>query len=172
MRLQRLHPFHLPTATTAAGIEVARVWTHREGGAGRAAEPWARRPRSADRSRPDRLQHLRPERRLRYVGHGSELGDELFAQVLVIGRKEQHGRRAVVPAWNLPFWGRVFAVFFQQVATTHFEAGMRGRAFGYLAASVASWPFFLRPDSIYEPPVFRLRTLARFFREGFKSRPS
>ena len=71
-------------------------------------------------------------------------------------------RRGAVPRGDFPFWLRVFAVHYQQVATTHFDGGYRLRAFGYLALSVLHWPFFADPGSVAEPAFFRLRTAARF----------
>jgi glycosyltransferase involved in cell wall biosynthesis len=73
-------------------------------------------------------------------------------------------QRGVVPRWDLRFWGKVFAVHYQQVATTHFEAGRKLRALGYLTESWLHWPFFANSREVHEPVLFRLRTLVHFFR--------
>ena len=73
-------------------------------------------------------------------------------------------RRGVVPRWHLRFWGKVFAVHYQQVATTHFEAGQKLRAVGYLALSWLHWPFFSNSREVHEPFLFRVRTLVHFLR--------
>lgn len=87
-------------------------------------------------------------------------------------RMRKNSARVLVNAWRRgsvapgyqPFWGQVFAVHFQQVATTHFEGGYRLRALGYLLASVVCWPFFADPGKVYEPHGFRIRTLWHFLR--------
>ncbi len=73
-------------------------------------------------------------------------------------------REGVVPRGNLPFWGKVFAVHYQQVATTHFEAGQKIRALRYLVHSWLCWPFFVNSRAVHEPFLFRLRTLVHFLR--------
>ncbi len=85
-------------------------------------------------------------------------------------RMKQNSRRVLNKAWragavprlHLAFWLRVLAVHYFQVAWTHFDDGMRARAFGYLLTSVALWPIFLRPRRVYEPHFFRVRALAHF----------
>jgi hypothetical protein len=71
-------------------------------------------------------------------------------------------RRCAVPRDDIPFWLRVFAVHYQQVATTHFDGGYRLRAFAYLALSVLHWPFFADHRAVGEPSFFRVRTLVHF----------
>lgn len=71
-------------------------------------------------------------------------------------------RRASVPRRDVAFWLRAFSVHFVQIAWTHFDAGQRLRAIRYLLTSVLLYPFFSKPISISEPPLFRLRALAHF----------
>jgi len=73
-------------------------------------------------------------------------------------------RAGVVPRWNLPFWLRAAAVHYFLVAWTHFDDRRRFRAWAYLLASAALWPFFPRPHLVAEPPFFRLRAMAHFLR--------
>ena len=85
-------------------------------------------------------------------------------------RMKRNSRAVLVRAWrtgavsrlNVPFWLRVFALHFFQIAWTHFDEGQRARAFRYLLTSLLLWPLFARPASFYEPPFFRLRALAHF----------
>ena len=73
-------------------------------------------------------------------------------------------RAGAVPRWHLPFWLRAAAIHYFLVAWTHFDDGLRARAWLYLMTSTALWPFFLRPDLVAEPPLFRLRALVHFLR--------
>ena len=75
---------------------------------------------------------------------------------------QQAWQRGAVSRFAVPFWLRVFAIHYFLVAWTHFDDGQRGRALHYWLASVALWPFFLRPRRIFEPPLFRLRALRHF----------
>ena len=85
-------------------------------------------------------------------------------------RMKQNTRRVLNKAWRtgavsqlqIAFWLRVLAVHYFQVAWTHFDDGMRARALRYLLTSVLLWPIFLRPRSVYEPHLFRIRALAHF----------
>ena len=85
-------------------------------------------------------------------------------------RMKQNSRTVMLKAWranavprtDLPFWICAFSVHFFQIAWTHFDAGLRLRGFGYLAISQLLCPFFLRPERFFEPPLFRLRTFAKF----------
>ncbi len=62
------------------------------------------------------------------------------------------------------FWLRAAAIHYFLVAWTHFDDGLRARAWLYLLTSVVFWPCFLRPDLVAEPPLFRLRAAAHFLR--------
>jgi glycosyltransferase involved in cell wall biosynthesis len=87
-------------------------------------------------------------------------------------RMKANSRRVLNRAWrsgavsrlDVPFWLRVLAVHYFQVAWTHFDDGLRARAFRYLATSIVLWPLFLHPGAIREPHLFRLRALANFIR--------
>jgi glycosyltransferase involved in cell wall biosynthesis len=86
------------------------------------------------------------------------------------GRMKQNIRRVLakafqnraVPRWDAPFWLRVLAVHFFQIAWTHYEEGRRVTAIRYVVTSLLLWPFFLHPRALNEPALFRLRALARF----------
>jgi len=73
-------------------------------------------------------------------------------------------RAGAVARWNLPFWLRAASIHYFLVAWTHFDDGLRGRAWLYLLASIMLWPLFLRVDRVSEPPLFRLRAAAYFLR--------
>jgi glycosyltransferase involved in cell wall biosynthesis len=104
----------------------------------------------------------------RHAGNMSKSAPRMKANSgLVLRRAWMNG---AVSRWNLPLWQRAFAIHHQQVATTHFEAGYRLRAFAYLAFSVLIWPFFLNPIAVYEPPLFRVRTLFRFIQRTLSGR--
>lgn len=85
-------------------------------------------------------------------------------------RMKRNSRTVMVNAWrreavsrrDVRFWLRAFSVHFVQIAWTHFDAGLRLRAICYLLTSVLLYPFFRKPMSISEPPLFRLRALAYF----------
>ncbi len=80
---------------------------------------------------------------------------------LVLRRAWQSG---AVPRWNLPFWLRAASIHYFLVAWTHFDDGLKSRAWLYLLVSAALWPLFLRPHLVAEPSLFRLRALAHFLR--------
>ncbi len=92
-------------------------------------------------------------------------------------RMKRNSRDVILKAWraqavsrlDLAFWLRVFSVHFFQIAWTHFDAGLRFRAFGYLFISILLWPFFVRPAKFFEPPLFRIRALANFCLRSFRS---
>lgn len=65
---------------------------------------------------------------------------------------------------HLAFWLRAAAIHYFLVAWTHFDDGLRARAWLYLLTSAVLWPCFLRPDLVAEPPLFRLRAAAHFLR--------
>lgn len=69
---------------------------------------------------------------------------------------------AAVPRWNFPFWLRAASIHYFLVAWTHFDDGLRGRAWLYLLTSTILWPVFVRPHRVAEPPLFRLRAVAHF----------
>jgi len=68
----------------------------------------------------------------------------------------------VVPRRHLSFWLRVAGIHYFVVAWTHFDDGMWVRAWRYLLTSIVLWPFFLRPQRVAEPPLFRLRAMIHF----------
>jgi len=80
-------------------------------------------------------------------------------------------QRGAVSRWDVPFWLRAFAVHYAQSAWTHHDQRFHGRALAYLLLSILCWPVFLRPKSIWEPPLFRARALAHFLR-GMARPPS
>lgn len=94
-------------------------------------------------------------------------------------RMKQNSRAVMLKAWksnavsrlDIFFWLQAFSVHFFQIAWTHFDAGLRAKAFLYLGISALLWPLFLRPTRFFEPPLFRLRTLARFFLRMLHSEP-
>ena len=71
-------------------------------------------------------------------------------------------RSGAVSRLAVPFWLRVFSIHYFLVAWTHFDDGLRVSALRYWFASVALWPWFLRPHRVFEPPLFRLRALRHF----------
>ncbi|MEI9896295.1 MAG: hypothetical protein WDN28_21135 [Chthoniobacter sp.] len=73
-------------------------------------------------------------------------------------------RAGAVARWHLPFWLRAASIHYFLVARTHFDQGLRARAWLYLLASVLLWPFFFRAELVAEPPLFRLRAFAYFLR--------
>jgi glycosyltransferase involved in cell wall biosynthesis len=73
-------------------------------------------------------------------------------------------RAGAVPQWNVVFWLRAASIHYFLVAWTHFDDGLRSRAWLYLFISAILWPVFLRADRVAEPPLFRLRAAAYFLR--------
>jgi len=82
---------------------------------------------------------------------------------LVLRRAWQAG---AVPRWNFPFWLRAASIHYFLVAWTHFDDGLRARAWLYLLTSALLWPVFIRPHLVAEPPLFRLRAVAHFLRRS------
>jgi glycosyltransferase involved in cell wall biosynthesis len=87
-------------------------------------------------------------------------------------RMKANSQRVLARAWrsgavsrlDAPFWLRAWAIHYFLVAWTHFDDGLRSRAFRYWLASVLLWPCFLQPRRVFEPPLFRLRALRHFLR--------
>ncbi|MDR3406696.1 MAG: glycosyltransferase family A protein [Chthoniobacter sp.] len=73
-------------------------------------------------------------------------------------------RSGAVARWRVLFWLRAASIHYFLVAWTHFDDGLRARAWLYLLASILLWPVFLRAHLVAEPPLFRLRALAYFLR--------
>ncbi len=71
-------------------------------------------------------------------------------------------RERAVPRSDIPFWLRVFSVHYFQIAWTHFDERRLACAFTYMFLSLALWPCFLDVRTIYERPLFRLRSLGYF----------
>ena len=71
-------------------------------------------------------------------------------------RMKQNSRAVMVKAWragivshlDFPFWLQAFSVHFFQISWTHFDAGLRGRAFVYLAFSLLLWPIFIHSGAL------------------------
>lgn len=84
-------------------------------------------------------------------------------------RRAWHG--GAVARLNFPFWLRAAAIHYFLVSWTHFDDGLRLRAWLYLVTSVALWPVFLHPHLVAEVPLFRLRALLHFSRRSFRAPP-
>jgi glycosyltransferase involved in cell wall biosynthesis len=82
---------------------------------------------------------------------------------LVLRRAWQAG---AVARWNFPFWLRAASIHYFLVAWTHFDDGLRARAWLYLLTSAVLCPAFIRPHLVAEPPLFRLRAVTHFLRRS------
>lgn len=60
------------------------------------------------------------------------------------------------------FWLHVWSFFYFQSAWTYYDQGKRLTAIGELLKSLVLSPFYLKPHLVNEPPLFRIRALARF----------
>lgn len=80
-------------------------------------------------------------------------------------------RAGAVSRLRLAVWLRAAAIHYFLVAWTHFDDGLRFRAWLYLLTSGTLWPVFLRPSLVAEPPLFRLRALLHFLRRGRRATP-
>lgn len=98
----------------------------------------------------------------RHPGNMSKNAPRMKRNSGLVLRRAWHA--GAVARWNLPFWLRAAAIHYFLVARTHFDDGLRARAWLYLLASVALWPVFLRAHLVAEPPLFRLRAAAYFLR--------
>ncbi|MEI8108942.1 MAG: glycosyltransferase family A protein, partial [Verrucomicrobiota bacterium] len=74
----------------------------------------------------------------------------------------QAWRHAAVPRSDLPFWLRAFSIHYFLVAYTHFDEGQRAKAILFSLTSFLLYPFFLHPNRVAEPHLFRLRAFAHF----------
>jgi hypothetical protein len=75
-------------------------------------------------------------------------------------------RMGAVSRMRILFWLQAASIHYFLVAWTHFDDGLRARAWRYLFTSVALWPCFLQPHRVAEPPLFRLRASAHFLRRS------
>ena len=75
----------------------------------------------------------------------------------------------VVSLWNLPFWLRVFAIFYFQNAWMQFDEGRFWKAVRDGAASLLLWPWFPDHRDLNEPLLFRIRGFAQFLRSALAS---
>jgi hypothetical protein len=73
-------------------------------------------------------------------------------------------KAGAVPRGNAVFWLRAASIHYFLVAWTHFDDGLRARAWLYLLMSIVLWPIFLHVGRVAEPPLFRLRAIAHFLR--------
>jgi glycosyltransferase involved in cell wall biosynthesis len=76
----------------------------------------------------------------------------------------------VVSRLNVPFWLRVFGIYYSETAWTHYDEGRRGEALGYILRSLVTWPGPLPTAKLNEPPFFRLRALMHFLLRGSPGR--
>ena len=60
------------------------------------------------------------------------------------------------------FWLHVWSFFYFQSGWTYYDQGKRLMAIAELLKSLVLWPFYLKPRLVNEPPLFRVRALARF----------
>lgn len=60
------------------------------------------------------------------------------------------------------FWLHVWSFFYFQSGWTYYDQGKRLTAIGELLKSLVLSPFYLNPHLVNEPPLFRIRALARF----------
>lgn len=67
-----------------------------------------------------------------------------------------------VPRGHVAFWLRVRSFLFFQGAWMYYDQQRRAAAIRDLLFSLLLWPWFPQPSRLNEPPLFRLRALARF----------
>ncbi len=96
----------------------------------------------------------------RHPGNMSKNATRMKRNSRTVLRKAFSAR--AVPRSDISFWLRAWSVHFFQIAWTHFDEGRRTRALAYMLGSLVLCPFFLQPQRINEPPLFRLRALAKF----------
>lgn len=70
--------------------------------------------------------------------------------------------RGLVPRWRLDFWLKVLSFNWVQCAWMYQDQKCHLRAAGEMAASLLTWPWFLRPARLNEPFLFRIRAVRRF----------
>lgn len=80
-------------------------------------------------------------------------------------------RNRAAPHWDVGFWLQAFSVHYFQIAWTHFDAGLRARAFLYLMLSCVLWPIFAEPSRFSEPSLFRVRAFVHFCLRSLKPHP-
>jgi glycosyltransferase involved in cell wall biosynthesis len=78
-------------------------------------------------------------------------------------------RDRVMPPWHLPFWLRVYSIFYFQNAWMRFDEGRFAGAVWDGACALALWPWFPDHRELNEPSFFRIRGLARFVLMALRS---
>jgi len=79
-------------------------------------------------------------------------------------------RVGLVPRSRWWFWLQVRGFFHFQTSQMFNGAGRRVEAFRSLAASAICWPWYLRPERLNQPALFRLRAAVRYFVDGLHRR--
>jgi len=111
-------------------------------------------------------------------GWGFRFLDEPLAEIRRHGRNMSHAARrmrmnsgrvlkraresGVIPA-NSPFWLKVFSLHYLQSARAYHGEGLLWKATGFVLLSFLLWPVFAQAADASAQPLFRVRTLARFF---------
>lgn len=104
---------------------------------------------------PKTFAHIR-----RHGENMSKNAGRMRVNTLRVLGKAWHAR--AVSRWRLLFWLKARAYFEYQSAWTHFSAGRRAPALGFLTISFLLHPFFLCTANVGDVPLFRLRALCHF----------
>jgi hypothetical protein len=112
--------------------------------------------------------YLLPETQVLVRKHSSNMSrhaDRMKRNMRQVIRKAWQGR--VVPHARLDYWLRVRSFWLYQTAILLHSERRTAAALRDLLFSLALWPWFPAPDELSQAPLFRLRSLVRFLREGW-----
>lgn len=92
--------------------------------------------------------------------HADRMRENTFKTI----KKARENR--VVSRLNVPFWLRVFSIYYFETAWTYYDGKRRRNALGFIARSLLTWPGPLPAATLNEPPFFRSRALLHFLLRG------
>jgi len=105
--------------------------------------------------------------------HGSNMSSNaarMKANMLIVLAKAR--RANVVPASDFCFWLRAHSFLYNQTALIYAGTGHPWQGFRDMIRSLLLWPWHPGHARLDMPPLFRVRSLARWIRDAFMSKPS
>lgn len=98
--------------------------------------------------------------------HGSNMSADPVRQLGAV--RQVFGktwRRGIASRWNVPLWGRAWAIYHHQGSSMYWDRRQRWPAWRHLLLSFLCWPVFIQPAWNGHQPFFRLRRVAAWLRK-------
>ncbi len=97
--------------------------------------------------------------------HGTNMSADPVRQMTAVRQVLRKAwRQRTAPRWNLPLWGRAWAIYHHQGSSMYWDRRQRWPAWRHLLLSFVCWPVFVAPAWNGQKPFFRLRRVGAWLR--------